>query len=96
MSESRRKALRRIVAGPFLSWIGLCLLLGTTTGLAYLPMGSMNLAVSLAIAAAKVSIIAIVFMELSRAAGVVRLASIVGIFWLAFLFLLIFTDYLSR
>jgi len=96
MSPSKRSAIWPIVCLPFIAWSALCLLLGLTTTLAYVPMGVLNLAVGLAIATTKAAIIAIVFMELSKASGVTRLASLAGVFWLVFLFLLMFADYFAR
>ena len=59
-------------------------------------MGPMNLVVSLVIAAVKVAIIVAIFMELPKATGIQILAAGIGVFWLSFLFLLGFADYLSR
>ena len=67
-----------------------------TIALAYVPMGGMNLVASLIIAAAKVAIIVVIFMELPKSSAVQKLAAGVGGFWLLFLFLLAFADYLSR
>ncbi|HSC19508.1 MAG TPA: cytochrome C oxidase subunit IV family protein [Rhizomicrobium sp.] len=49
---------------PVLTWIALCLLLALTCGLSYVPLGSGNLPVALAIAAIKASLVALVFMRL--------------------------------
>jgi len=96
MARSDRPGIWALIRRPLLALAGLTLLLGMTTFLAFVPMGPWNLVVSLAIAAAKVGIIVIVFMELTEGSGVQILAAGVGVFWLAFLFLLAFADYLSR
>lgn len=93
---NRSETLRKIVYRPLLAWAALCLLLTITVAVAYVPLGALNLVVSLAIAAAKVLIIALVFMELVRASSLLRLAAMTGIFWLLFLFVLMFADYLTR
>jgi cytochrome c oxidase subunit 4 len=85
-------ALKRI----WLSWAALLLLLATTTGAAFLPLGRLNPFVALAIAGAKALIVLIVFMELRRSAGLVRAFAAAGFFWLAILLTLISADYLTR
>jgi cytochrome c oxidase subunit 4 len=67
-----------------------------TIAIAYVHLGPMNLVVALTIAAIKVAIIAVIFMELREASGVQLLAAGIGVFWLLFLFILSFSDYLSR
>ena len=79
-------------------WAGLALfvLLGMTLGLAYVPLGSMNVVVALTIAAAKGLIVAFVFMELASGPAMKWIFAGTGIFWLMFLFGLSMTDYASR
>jgi cytochrome c oxidase subunit IV len=96
MSREDVAAIWNLTRVPFLALIALTVLLISTVSLAYVHMGSMNLVVSLLIALAKVSIIVAIFMELPKASGVQILAASVGVFWLSFLFLLGFADYLSR
>ena len=48
------------------------------------------------IAGAQVAIVALAFMQLLRAEGLVRLAALAGIVWASFLFLLTFADLLTR
>jgi cytochrome c oxidase subunit 4 len=88
--------MREILRGPLLAWAALCLLLAITVAAAYVPLGAGNLLVSLTIAAAKAAVIAIAFMELARANSLQRLAAFAGLFWLLFLFVLMFADYLTR
>ena len=96
MIRQERDAIRPLLRIPFLALIVLTILLASTITLAFVPMGNMNLVVSLLIAAAKVAIIVVIFMELPKASGVQILAAGVGLFWLLFLFVLGFADYLSR
>jgi cytochrome c oxidase subunit IV len=96
MSGKPDRRIREMVKGPLLAWLALMGLLGATLAFAYVPMGAMNLAVSLSIAGIKTGIIALVFMELALASGLLRLAALLGLYWLTFLFLLMFADYLSR
>jgi cytochrome c oxidase subunit 4 len=49
-----------------------------------------------AIAAVQVAILALFFMQLLRAEGLVRLAALAGIVWASLLFLLTFADLLTR
>ena len=85
-----------MLRAPLLAWLTLGGLLGLTTLLAYVPMRGVNLAVSLLIASAKAVIIALVFMELAPATGLLKLASAAGFLWLLFMFFLMFSDYLTR
>ncbi len=77
-------------------WIGLLLLLLASVGYAYLPGGPAKLPVGLLIAAAKVALIAEIFMELRKASPLVRVAAAAGAFWLGLLFLFSFADFLTR
>jgi cytochrome c oxidase subunit 4 len=86
----------QLLKTPLLALIALTLLLCLTIGLSYVPMGSMNLVVSLIIAGMKIGIIVVIFMELPKGSSVQKLAAGVGVFWLSFLFLLGFADYLTR
>ena len=96
MSDHPRGSMWPLLKKPLLALVALTVLLGTTITLSYVPMGEMNLVVSLLIAAAKVAIIVIVFMELPKGSAVQKLAAGIGSFWLLFLFVLGFADYLTR
>ena len=71
-----RRGTRRI----WLSGIGLLLLLAATTGLAFVPLGSFNFVISLAIAAAKSLIILMIFMDLVAASQLTRIFAVCRIF----------------
>lgn len=77
-------------------WAALVVLLGLTCGAAYLPLGPFNVALGLAIAAAKAGIVALLFMNLRRSTALIRLAAGAGFFWLLVLFALTLSDFLTR
>lgn len=91
-----REERRRIVWGPLGLWGVLMLLLGATLAYAYLPGGPGKLGVSLSIGVMKALVIALFFMQLSRAPGLVRMAALFGVIWATFLYLFAFSDYLTR
>lgn len=77
-------------------WLALFVLLGATLGLAFVPLGAINILVALAIAAAKGLIVALVFMKLAGRASLRWVFAGAGFFWLLFLFGLSLTDYATR
>ena len=79
-----------------LAWIGLVLLLALTLGMAFVPLGQANIAVALAIGTAKAVIVLLVFMKLARSPPLAWIFAGAGLFWLALLFGLTFTDYATR
>lgn len=80
-----------------LTWAVLLALLAATLGLAYVPMpGPMNTVVALGISVAKALLVLALFMKLFRAPALTRAAAAAGLFWLAVLFALSATDYLTR
>ena len=79
-----------------LAWIGLVMLLALTLGMAFVSLGKGNIAVALAIGAAKALIVVFVFMELARGHRLKLIFAGAGLFWLAILFALSFTDYATR
>ena len=87
---------REIWIRPLLVWAALCILLAATCALAYVPMGAANLAVSLAIAAAKAALVGVVFMRLFENNPLNRLAAAAGPIWIFVMFLLLFSDYVTR
>lgn len=91
-----RKQRAHVVLKPLKIWAALLGLLGLTIAYAHFPQAPLKAEVSLAIAAAKVLLIALFFMQLREAAWLVRLAALTGIVWLSFLFLIGFSDYLTR
>jgi caa(3)-type oxidase subunit IV len=83
-------------AGIVGAWAGLISLLVATLGIAYLPLGTGNLVVSLGIATAKGLIVAAVFMKLAGRPSLRWVFAGAGLFWVAFLFGLSMTDYATR
>ena len=81
---------------PIMVWVALLALLTLTVIAAYLPLGPVKLAVSLAIAGAKALLIAIFFMRLNKSSSLVRLTACAGFLWLIFMFMLAGTDYFTR
>jgi cytochrome c oxidase subunit 4 len=79
-----------------LTWLGLMLLLAVSAGLAWLRLGWINTAISLAIALAKALLVALVFMRLRRAHGLLRLTAVAGVVTLCLLFGLAGADYATR
>jgi cytochrome c oxidase subunit 4 len=71
-------------------------LLALTTALAFVPLGSANLFISLGIAAAKALLVLIVFMELKAGSSLIRAAAAAGFFWLAIMIALTTADYTHR
>ncbi len=74
-------------------WGGLMLLLAATTGMAFVPLGSANLGISLAIAICKALLVLWFFMELRGSGGLTRAFAAAGFFWLLILVALTWTDY---
>lgn len=74
-------------------WLGLVALLALTTAMAFVPLGSANLAISLAIAIAKALLVLWFFMELRGSGGLTRAFAAAGFFWLLILIVLTWTDY---
>jgi cytochrome c oxidase subunit 4 len=77
-------------------WVALLVLLTATLVSAYLPLGLANGPINYAIALVKALLVAVLFMRLREAKPLVRLAAVVGLFWLGSYFLLTFGDYLTR
>ena len=77
-------------------WGALMLLLAATTASAFLPLGSLNLIVSLAIAVTKALIVLLFFMELRGSQGLVRAFAAAGFFWLLIMIVLTGADYWHR
>lgn len=82
--------------GSLLIGVTLILLLGLTLVLAYVPMGAWNGPVSYGIALAKALLVVLIFMKLKNSPAILSLAALAGLFWLAALFTMTFTDYPFR
>ena len=74
----------------------LMVLLVLTLVAAAFDLGPLNLPIAMAIAIAKVWFIVVYFMHLKISSQLTRVIAVGALFWLAILFFLTFTDYVSR
>ena len=88
--------MERGVRPLVLTWLALMVLLASTAAIAWLQLGWLNTAISLAIALAKALLVALVFMRLRRAHGLLRLTALAGLVTLSLLFGLAGADYATR
>ena len=77
-------------------WAALMLLLAATAASAFVPLGSLNIVVSLVIAVIKALVVLLVFMELRASRGLVRAFAAAGFFWLLIMIVLTGADYWHR
>lgn len=78
------------------TFIALLVLLGATTGIAYIHLGVGNTVIALIIAFIKMSLVLLFFMHLFYDKGLMRLAFGVGLLWLAILIVLSSADVFTR
>lgn len=74
----------------------LMLLLGLTVGVYFVPLGSFGVVVALTIAFAKAVLIILFFMHVRYSSRLTMVMAGAGFFWLLILFVLTFSDYISR
>ncbi len=79
-----------------LAWAALLALLALTVTLAYQPLHAFNGPMALLIATIKALIVAVVFMELREARGLLIAVAAAGFFWLAILLWFVWTDITTR
>ena len=84
------------LAGLVGTWIALLVLLALTCGSSFISMGHWNLAVNLAIAAAKALLVVVVFMRLAKSAPMVVVVAVIAAFDLAILVVLTLPDFALR
>jgi len=77
-------------------WAALLALLALTIGATFVPIGAFKPVVNLGVAFAKAALIFWFYMHLREEGGVVRLAAIGAVAWLAIMFLLMLTDFVPR
>lgn len=77
-------------------WLALMALLFIMFGLAHFDLGRVGTAVILMLAFVQMLLVMFFFMRLREGTRLVRLFSAAGFCWLLFLFILIFSDYLTR
>lgn len=68
----------------------------TTVAVTYVDLGRVNLIIAMAIAFTKASLVVFFFMEVKQSSALTKLFVVAGLFWLAILMVLTFSDYLSR
>ena len=91
-----RDERREVIWAPLGIWAGLMALLVLTIAYAFLPHAPFKTEMALAIGLAKALLIALFFMQLRRAAGLVRLAAGAGLVWGSLLYIFTFSDLLTR
>lgn len=99
MSEHRRRTgcpVARLWLRYGCVWLLLMLLLGITITTSYVQLGGNSAILHLGIAGLQVLLVWLLFMNLLGSSTLVRLCSIVGLFWLSIMFSLTFGDYLTR
>ena len=76
----------------------LALMVGTTltVGVAFIDLGSVNTPLALIIACCKASLVILFFMHVKYSQPLVWVSAVAGFFFLSFLFIFTFNDYLSR
>ena len=95
-THDRVPGVWELTKGPLLVWAIMLVLLAISAGSAYVPLGPFNAALNLAVAAVMVFLLAAFLMNLRWSSTLVRIIAASGLFWLIFMFVLTFTDYLSR
>jgi cytochrome c oxidase subunit IV len=77
-------------------FIGLLVLTGVTTAVAYVDLGPFSVVVALAIAVVKMLLVALFFMHLRHSTVLTRLVVAGGLLWLGILIGLSMSDFASR
>jgi cytochrome c oxidase subunit IV len=83
----------RVLLGNYAALMALLALTAVTSRV---PLGVWNAPVALAIAAAKMLLVFLFFMQLWYRRGLIRVFAAAGFFWLAIIGVLTFSDYLTR
>ena len=79
-----------------LNYVALMVLLTLTALAAKAPLGGWKGPISLTIAAVKMLLVFLFFMQLWYERGLIRIFAAAGFFWLAIIGVLTFCDYLTR
>jgi cytochrome c oxidase subunit IV len=77
-------------------WLALMVLLFVMFGLAHFTPGAAGTAIILALAFVQMVLVLSFFMRLRTSTRVIRLVAATGFAWLLILFVLVFSDYLTR
>jgi cytochrome c oxidase subunit 4 len=91
-----REDRHHVLVKPLRIWAALMALLTLTIVYAFVPGLPLKTETGLAIALAKALLIALLFMQLKGASGIVRIAAVAGLVWASFLYVLTFADLLTR
>lgn len=96
MSEERRPSTIGLWLRYGSVWVVLVALLGITFATSYLHLGDKSPILHLGIAGIQVLLVWLLFMNLLGSSKLIRLCSMAGLLFLAFMFSLTFGDYLTR
>jgi len=96
MTNGRQQDRRYLWQGPGVAWLGLLVLFAVSLGSAYLPLGTGNVAINLAIAAIMLAVLATFLIDLRNSVALVRIVAAAGLFWIVIMFALTFSDFLTR
>lgn len=77
-------------------WLALVILLFVMFGLSHFSLGALGTAIILVLSFFQMVLVMSFFMRLRTSPIVIRLVSVVGFVWLLILFVLAFSDYLTR
>ena len=91
-SEDLRDRCRIVLS----TWAALLVLLFSSLGIAYLPLGKITAASGILIAVIKAALVMVLFMELAKSKALIWLAALAGFFFVTALFSLTLADVLSR
>lgn len=80
----------------YVTFAALMALLVATVAVSFVPLGTANTWVALAIAVSKMMLVVVVFMNLYESSGTVRLAAVAGVLWLSFAMICVLADYHTR
>ncbi len=91
-----KEKLMGVLMRPLATWVALCVALGATCAISYLPLGLFNLPIALAIAAFKALLVMAVFMRLVEDQPLNRMAAAAGPLWIFIMFILMGAEYFTR
>lgn len=77
-------------------WLALLACTWLTVFVAEIDLGEWNIVLAMTIAVFKATIVGLFFMHLKGSSGLTKLIAVAGLFWMGILFVMTFTDYISR
>ncbi len=80
----------------YVTFAALLALLVATVAVSFVPLGIANTYLAMAIAVCKLMLVVVVFMNLRRSSGTIRLAAAAGVLWLSFAMVCVLADYHTR